>query len=112
MTLFIYLDDLRDPPNDGNDWKLFREPQSVFSFLIESYYCNGEDIVVSLDHDLGDGVPTGYDLLNQVECAIAISKDFNPNIEFRIHSANTVGCENMKRCIESIKKLLENKNEI
>ncbi len=66
----------------------------------------GMKIVLSLDHDLGDDEPTGYDLLNWIEKDIATEENFYPDILFYMHSANPVGRMNMQMAIRAIKKLL------
>jgi hypothetical protein len=107
MTAFIYLDDIRNPEQTDVPWVVVRDTQSAFRMVLDAFYCRSEDIVLSLDHDLGEGAPTGYDLVSQIECAIAISDDFRPNINFIIHSQNPVGASNMRKCIDSINKMLE-----
>jgi hypothetical protein len=66
----------------------------------------GRDMVLSLDHDLGEDIPTGYDLLNWLERDIVADMEFRPQISFRIHSANPVGRENMARVINELRKYL------
>lgn len=48
---------------------------------------------VSCDNDLGEGNPEGYKLLNWLEAT-------GYNIPIHIHSANSVGAENMRRIIQ------------
>jgi len=106
MTTYIFLDDIRTPPNDGNEWTLVQDIESAMRLLIEAWYCRSDDIVLSLDHDLGDNVPTGNDLVNQIERMVATQYEFKPKLEMRIHSANPVGRQNMERGIQSIYRLL------
>lgn len=106
MTTYIFLDDVRIPPNDGNEWVLVRDIESAMRLLIEAWYYRSDDIVLSLDHDLGDNIPTGNDLVNQIERAVATQHEFKPKLEMRIHSANSVGRQNMERGIQSIYRLL------
>lgn len=106
MTTYIFLDDVRIPPDDGNEWTLVQDIESAMRLLIEAWYCRSDDIVLSLDHDLGDNVPTGNDLVNQIERMVATQHEFKPKLEMRIHSANPVGQQNMERGIQSIYRLL------
>lgn len=102
-TLYIFLDDIRNPPEYG--WAILRTAEEVHKAIHIGHEEN-RDMVVSLDHDLGEDVPTGYDLLNWIEKDIATNENFRPRIKFQIHSANPVGCDNMDRAIKAIEKRL------
>jgi len=101
-TVFIFLDDIRYPPS--KHWIVCRSAAGAYTTIrtVDS----DKLIVVSLDHDLGEDVPTGYDLLNWLEKDIATEKDYKPDIAFRIHSANPVGRANMDRAIQAIERRL------
>lgn len=101
-TYNIWLDDIRMPP-DG-DWLVARTAEEAYVLVCDAYM-RGCEIVLSLDHDLGEDIPTGDDLLNWLERDI-VTTDFRPNISFRIHSANPVGRQNMARAIQTIKEIL------
>ena len=102
----IFLDDIRDPPN--KEWMVARTATHAYYTILGA--CQwGEKIILSLDHDLGGGTPTGYDLLNWIERDIQ-KGDLHPKIFFEIHSANPVGRDNMKRAIREIEKLLDENN--
>lgn len=82
----IYVDDLRDVPED---FTIARTMQEAIYYL-EKYDIN----ILSLDHDLGEDeegnlLPTGYDLVKYI-CGneIKVKKIF-------IHTDNPVGRENM-----------------
>lgn len=83
----LYLDDLRDPPER---WRISR---SAFDAMI--CLMSGKVDILSLDHDLGENKPTGYDLLQRM-----VEKNIWPNEGFVLHTANPVGRENMKQLIE------------
>lgn len=101
MTLKLWLDDIRNPPDES--WMVFREVDSILKHLFRHAH------IVSLDHDLGDNKPTGYDLLTWFEKQVALEGIFKVP-EIRIHSANPVGRQNMQKAIQSILKLAH-KNE-
>jgi len=103
-SIHIYLDDIRNPPS--GDWTVVRSSEEAYS-LISNACSRGQKMIVSLDHDLGENNSTGYDLLNWLERDIAKDEDFRPKIMFYIHSANPVGCDNMRRAIQSIERLLQ-----
>lgn len=101
--LKVFLDDLRDPPDDT--WIVCRDP-STFIHLAR------HADVISLDHDLGDGVPTGYQLLVTLETEVIMHGLWSDKMpEILIHSANPVGCANMQAAIDSIKRILHRENE-
>lgn len=88
----LFLDDIRDPT--GADWVVARSVAEAMG-LINQY---GLPAAMSLDHDLGDQVPTGKDFLNSlVEIALdngttnALSQ-----VQVTVHSANPVGRANME----------------
>lgn len=111
-TLFFFLDDVRNPPEDGTPWILARSVPALQKSIIDRVgtgeMTKADKIVFSLDHDLGEGEQTGYDFLNIIEHTIVnMGPPGNQKMEFRIHSANPVGRENMERAIKSINRLLE-----
>lgn len=71
------------------------------------YLKSGVVSLVSLDHDLGDGNGTGYDVAKYIE-----ESAFNgelPRMEVRVHSANPVGRMNIIRCIDNANRFWEGK---
>lgn len=108
-THFLFLDDIRNPPQDGENWTVLRTVDDAWSWLVRNWYMGNSDdlFVMSLDHDLGEGVPTGYDFVNKIEAAMMTAHDFRPKLEVVVHSGNPVGAENMARAIRSIYRILE-----
>ena len=52
---------------------------------------------VSLDHDLGENLKTGYDFIREVvEMALNEKFDLSAVTDFYVHSQNPVGAENIK----------------
>ena len=108
-TVFIFLDDIRQPPSDDS-WVVVRTTPEAYE-TIRRLTKMGVDMVVSLDHDLGqdehgNNLDSGYDLLNWLEKDIATDDQFRPSIAFKIHSANPVGRQNMDRAIGAIYRRL------
>jgi hypothetical protein len=111
----FFLDDVRDPPD--NSWVVCRNVHHLWNCVVDLAFPKddmmnpyADAVLISLDHDLGEGHPTGYDFLNMLERSM-IDKDS----EFRqlklclmVHSANPVGAENMLRAIGSIYRLQTN----
>lgn len=97
----IYLDDVRDTP-DG--WERFYTTEQLIMYLHDAGFGGIETI--SLDHDLGEGIATGYDFLVWLEERVYLGEVTSlPKI--LIHSDNSVGRENMKRCLESIARRMK-----
>jgi len=105
FNLKIFLDDIRSPADD--QWHVIRNVPDLITF----YRTNFDNIeVMSFDHDLGDGVPTGYDFLSFLEkevyegtpCGMGAYR-----IKFILHTANPVGKRNMQSVLDSINRYFE-----
>lgn len=97
MQWSLFLDDERFPAKDGI-YEIARSVKEAQD-LIEK---KGAPVFVSLDHDLGDCVPTGMDF-----CKWLVDKDLDTDGAFlpkdfgyQIHSANPVGSKNMNALLE------------
>jgi NAD+-processing family protein with receiver domain len=99
----LYLDDVRNPPDDGEPWALCRTLDEAKALLLA-----GVD-EASLDHDLGmcsecwselgpnncPHVGTGYDLVKWMA-----EHGVWPRLKPRVHSANPVGAHAMRQMID------------
>ena len=94
----LWLDDIREAPEG---WVHFTCPWRALEAILRL----GDMIEEwSLDHDLGDNVPTGYDFLCMIELLVA--KGLSVHVPpVNIHSANPVGRDNMLSALASIAKL-------
>lgn len=97
----IWADDLRTPPDETWKWaKSVHEAKLHFSQLGG---LNDKEGIVSLDHDAGEYNFMGGDyikFLEWLECKRAIENHSFVNIKFHLHTANVVGCENMRAIIQ------------
>lgn len=93
----VFLDDERAAPEG---WTRVRWPEEAIALLE-----GGHVEALSLDHDLGDDVRTGYDVLLWLEEAVATRGFVPPSIA--IHSANAGARRRMELAIESIHRLAE-----
>ena len=89
----LYLDDVRPTPKG---WERVHSAQECIDVLIMQ-----EHDYVSLDHDLGEGQPTGYDVLAWLEQVVAQDKNFKVPTIF-IHTDNPVGRQRMVQALQSI----------
>jgi hypothetical protein len=87
----LWLDDQRRPPSD--EWVWARTFMEAIELILTHGTVYDE---FSLDHDLSEHEPTGYDFLRWV---VISRPDLLPRI-VRIHSANPVGAANMQAVIE------------
>jgi len=100
----IWLDDERDPQSNigrqkgatGNEVWIKTSHEAIN--LLES----GNVISISLDHDLGEGAGTGYDVAKWIE-EQAYHGNL-PRLQWQLHSDNTVGIKNMKAALEQADK--------
>ena len=91
----LFLDDERYPSDKDplKDWMIARTVEQA-QFLIRDW---GMPYRMSLDHDLGNGIPTGYDFIKWlVEQDMDDVIDIDTIIYFYVHSQNPVGAENIR----------------
>jgi hypothetical protein len=98
MYTKIWLDDLRAAP-DESWWVCYSSAEAIF-FLTVSVD-NGDPFLISFDHDLG-GDDTS---MREVNYLIIRDMDENysflKNFDFKVHSANPVGAENIRLKLEN-----------
>lgn len=94
----LWLDDERPMP-DGFDLHVKTSREAIKAIR------EGGVSMVSLDHDLGEGNGTGYEVAKYIEEA-AFNGALIP-MEIRVHSANPVGRNNIRRCIDNAKRYWE-----
>ena len=91
----LFLDDERFPSDKDpiKDWVIARTVNEAQD-LIRDF---GMPYRMSLDHDLGKGIPTGYDFIKWlVEQDMDDVIDIDVIIYFYVHSQNPVGAENIR----------------
>lgn len=91
MTYRMFIDDLRDPPDDS--WIIARTSSEALEYMRE-HGCPAE---ISFDHDLGCD-DTAMRVVKQiVEQDLETGGKFIPdNFVFFVHSANLVGARNIE----------------
>jgi hypothetical protein len=112
MTYALFIDDERDPIHvtwgstvdqimymDG-DWIIARNWDEVLEIVVSL----GFPKMISFDHDLGENELTGYEitkkLVDMAMDGVRVPSDF----EFRVHSKNPVGAENIRAYLENFLK--------
>lgn len=84
--MHVWLDDERQMPQ-GYDVHVRTAPEAI------SLLAKGIVKFISLDHDLGEGAGTGYEVAKWIE-QNAFEGTLTP-VTWSVHSANTVGRQNM-----------------
>ena len=92
--MFIYLDDIREPPVGAVLCRTAREAIALID--------TGKVTLISFDHDLGEGL-TGYDVAKHIEELVEARKILMP--DWRIHSSNPVGRNNIEAAMRSAERL-------
>jgi hypothetical protein len=86
MHYKLYLDDERSP-SKSKGWVIVRNVDHAKAMIRSQ----GLPFEMSLDHDLGENVPTGYDFVKWLA-----SQDYDiRNVKINVHSANPVGSRNI-----------------
>ena len=101
----LFLDDLRSPPPYTTEkWVVARSYDEAIE-IIELY---GMPAYISFDHDLGDCVPTGCDLVKKlVEMSLDGVIKFPDGFAYGVHSMNPVGAENIRNLMSNFMKHLK-----
>jgi len=91
MVRDLYIDDLRTPLSDAYD--IVRSYDDAVHYM----RTKGCPTYITFDHDLGDNVPTGFDVAKwMVERDLNDKGKFIPqDFEYGVHSANPVGRDNI-----------------
>jgi hypothetical protein len=92
----LWLDDVRPAPEG---WTWVKTVEDAKTVMRE----NKKVVAISLDHDLGDNVPTGYNFVCWLEERVAEGTMQAP-VTMSVHSANPAGCRNMVAGIASIQR--------
>ena len=101
----LWIDDVRPAP-EGYIW--CKSTNEALRFLVKN---KTEIWLIDLDHDAGDYASEGGDFINVLNEIERLSRSqltlgmawrflLRDQIKFRIHSANPVGVQNMRRIIE------------
>lgn len=90
----LWLDDERPAPNGWRQAFNYAEFEAIL-------LANTKQIThVSLDHDLGSKIHTGYDAACLLE-RLAHQEKLRADIQVAVHSANPVGCKRMAAAIRA-----------
>jgi hypothetical protein len=94
----LWIDDIREAPRDY----VWINGTNIALLFIRKHVADIE--LIDLDHDAGDYVKEGGDyieILKELERLTRVHKIDFSHINFRLHSANPVGVQNMRAIIEA-----------
>lgn len=97
----IFLDDIREAPEG---WKHVYTVEELWREFDNCTAYGGTIEVVSLDNDLGEGIPEGYTFLDALEEKVFNDPNFLIPKKIRIHSANPVARKRMQTVIDKLYK--------
>jgi len=115
MTYRLFIDDERDPVNvtwgSAEDQLLYRDGEWLIARnwyeVLELVVSLGFPKMISFDHDLGDGEITGYEIAQKLSNMVMDGVEMPSGFEFRVHSKNPPGAENIRRYMENFLKHVE-----
>lgn len=97
--MYLWVDDLREPPKDGNDWFWARSVSEAKTAIVlyERQRSKGA-IHIDLDHDAGDYAFDGGDYIEVLKW---LEREQLPDTgyTFHFHTMNPVGRDNMRTII-------------
>jgi len=103
--LSVWLDDLRDPNDPYIQQHFGTTGNEIWVKTIDEaieLINSGDVSSISLDNDLGEGIPEGYKVAEYIE-----EKAFNGEVEpleVHVHSANPVRAKDMMSAIENAQR--------
>lgn len=97
----IWLDDEREAPDET--WTRAKNTHEALWLL-----STNQVELLSLDHDLGEGTPSGYDLMKILEENAFHNEWLRIPDKFEVHSMNSAGRDNILAAIASIEKMWAN----
>ena len=100
MKRYLWVDDVREPPNDDYVWVKSVNEAIQFIFEHSMYHWvpgqTSEIELIDLDHDAGDYAWDGGDYIKILDWL----EETGRNIPICIHSMNPVGVQNMRAIIQ------------
>ena len=112
MSYNLFIDDERVPMDvkwgTWQDQALYRDGEWVIAQnwldVLEIVVTFGFPRLISFDHDLGDGEKTGYEIAQKLCDMIMDGLQLPDDFEFKVHSKNPVGSENIRRYMNNFLK--------
>jgi hypothetical protein len=97
----MFIDDERDPPDDGNEWIIIRSFNEWSEWVNAVGHMGYLPNYVSFDHDLGEEL-NGYHIARDM---VALDMEgriiFQEGFDWYVHSQNPVGRDNINGLLKS-----------
>lgn len=97
MTYRLFIDDEREPPNDGHDWVVARSSYEAIRIVAQKEI----PTFISFDHDLGGNDTSMVFLKWLADACLEYRRGFT--FEYYVHSQNPIGKENIEGFIKSFR---------
>lgn len=97
--MYLWVDDLRHPPKDGNDWLWARSVREAETAIMLYERQSSQDAIhIDLDHDAGEYAFDGGDYIEVLKW---LERQQLPDTgyTFHLHTMNPVGRDNMRTII-------------
>lgn len=94
MRKYLWVDDVREPPNENYDW--VQSVNGAIAGICVTEEVNAPYEMLDLDHDSGKYHCSGGDYIKLLDWLEATGR----NYPIRIHSMNPVGVQNMRAIIQ------------
>lgn len=115
MTWQLFIDDERNPMDvkwgTWEDQALYRDGEWIiardWNEVLELVVSIGFPQMISFDHDLGDSQKTGYEIAQLLSFMVMDGVKLPQDFQFRVHSKNPVGAENIRSYMNSFMKHME-----
>ena len=112
MNYKLFIDDERVPMDvtwgTWQDQALYRDSDWIvvrnWNEVLETVVSLGFPIMISFDHDLGRDEITGYEIAQKLGNMVMDGVSLTENFEFRVHSKNPVGSENIRQYMNNFLK--------
>lgn len=116
MTYRLFIDDERNPIDvkwgswqdqelyRDSDWLIARDWNEVLELVVSL----GFPQIISFDHDLGDNTRNGYEIAKKLCEMVMDGAELPQEFEYRVHSKNPVGAENIRSYMDNFLNRMEN----
>lgn len=116
MKYNLFIDDERNPMDvtwgTWQDQAMYRDEIWVIARdrfeVLEAVVSLGFPSMISFDHDLGEDQETGYEIAKMLCDMIMDGVQLPEGFQYRVHSKNPVGAENIRNYMDPFLKYMEN----
>lgn len=99
----MFIDDERWPVTNDGDMVIVRNPTQFIDAIVKN---GGMPTFITFDHDLGEGVGTGYDIAHLiVNLDMSGAYPIPEGFTYDIHSQNPIGADNIRNLLDNYMKV-------